>query len=93
MLHMKDECFEFIEERAKLLYGWPQNSPDLSPIEMVWGIMNNYLYDFTPQPTNQKELEDALLIIWDKIDHETINKLKSSFQNRLEMYLDVNGGI
>ena len=90
--HMKDECFEFIEERAKLLYVWLPNSPDLSPIEMVWGIMKNYLYDFTPQPTNQKELEDALLIIWDKIDQETINKLIRSFQNRLEMCLDVNGG-
>ena len=90
--HMKDESFEFIEEKAKLLYGWPPNSPDLSPIEMVWGIMKNHLYDYEPQPTNKKELENALLVIWDKIDQETINMLVSSFQRRLEMCLEANGG-
>ncbi len=73
--HTTEKSFEFIEDKAKILYGWPPNSPDLSPIEMVWAIMKNRLHDFNPQPTNKKQLEEALLIIWEGIDQETINNL------------------
>ena len=60
--HTTEKSFEFIEDKAKILYGWPPNSHDLSPIEMVWSIMKNKLHDFNHQPTNK--LEEALLIIY-----------------------------
>ena len=90
--HTTEKSFEFIEDKAKILYGWPPNSPDLSPIEMVWAIMKNRLHDFNPQPTNKKQLEEALLIIWEGIDQETINNLVKSFQNRLELCVETHGG-
>ena len=28
-----------IEKKVKLLFGWPPNSPDLSPFEILWGAI------------------------------------------------------
>lgn len=39
---VKEESFEFIKKRAILLYDWPPNSPNLSPIEIVRRIMKNH---------------------------------------------------
>lgn len=53
--------------------------------------MKNQLVQFDPQPTNQEELEEILKIIWENIPQEYINNLIETFENRLEMCLQVYG--
>ena len=91
--HTTQESYEHIEKDALILYGWPANSPDLSPIEMIWSIMKNKLASREVQPENQEELEEILLDIWDnEIEQDLINDLVMSFEYRLEMCRDVYGG-
>lgn len=74
------------------MYGWPPNSPDLSPIEMLWSILKSRLCDVEPQLSNQEELEEALLKLWDDLEQDIIDDLFSTFENRLKMSADVFGG-
>ena len=91
--HSTKETYEHIEKSARVLYGWPANSCDLSPIEMIWAIMKNYLQSSEIQPNNQEELEIMLLQIWEfNITQDLIDDLILSFENRLVMCRDLYGG-
>lgn len=60
---------------------------------MFWAYMKNILSSFEKQPTNQEELEEAVLIIWNKmIPQDYINDRIDSFENRLKMCCHVFGG-
>lgn len=41
--HMTNYIFNYISNYARILNGWPPNSPDLSPIESLWLIIKNRL--------------------------------------------------
>lgn len=44
---------------------WPPNSPDLSPIELVWSILKGMLNIF--QPSNIEELKFSINKVWNSI--------------------------
>ena len=48
---------------------WPPNSPDLSPIELVWSIVKGMLNIF--QPSTIEELKIAIIKIWNSIASNT----------------------
>jgi transposase len=48
---------------ANIISDWPPNSPDLSVIENVWGILKNKVARRDPQ--NMIELEECLMDEWD----------------------------
>ena len=41
-------------------------------VEYQINNLKNRLHDFIPQPTNKKQIEEALLIIWEGVDQEKI---------------------
>ena len=89
--HTTAGSISYISKKAKTIYGWPSNSPDLSPIENLWAIMKDKLEDETIHPKNREDLKKLLLKIYDEIEYETINSLINSFKYRLKMCLDVGG--
>ena len=57
-------------EKGPLINGekmpkWPPNSPDLSPIELVWSIVKGMLNIF--QPSNIEELKFSINKVWNSI--------------------------
>ena len=46
--HSAKNTKEFIKSKINLIEDWPANSPDLSPIENVWGIMKKRLNKKSP---------------------------------------------
>ncbi|OAF68367.1 Phenylalanine-4-hydroxylase [Intoshia linei] len=50
---------------------WPAVSPDLNPIENIWGIMVRCLYGGNKQYNNINELTKAVMYSWEKILDET----------------------
>ena len=70
---------------------WPSKSPDLNPIENLWGILARKVYPNCKQYTSKEELKTAIIEAWDSIDQETIESLVASMPRRIHAVLDVNG--
>lgn len=84
---------KFIFKRSNIVCDWPSNSPDLSPVEMMWSIVKfsifNYPIDL--KPINREQLLNAIQKEWGAIDMETVKRLVNSFKKRLEMCIHVCG--
>jgi len=50
----------------------PPNSPDLNPIESIWGIIKKRVED--SQPSTKAALRRCIFDEWKKISHETVKK-------------------
>jgi len=54
------------------LLKWPPQSPDLNPIEHLWGVREREIHIMDVQPTNQQQLCDAIMSIWTKIKYNIV---------------------
>ena len=61
---------------------WPAISPDLNPIENLWGILSRRVYADGRQFRSIKELTNVLIDVWDSITIEELNNLSNSMPKR-----------
>ena len=68
------------------------NSLDLNPIENVWRMLKCAVRKHQPPPRMEKELADALLEDWEKLDMDKINRIILLMPDRLAEVKQVKGG-
>lgn len=61
---------------------WPGNSPDFNPIEHIWDLLQNSVFEI-PRPTNSQELWIRVLNKWENLSEEYLTKLAQSLPKRL----------
>lgn len=71
------------------LKGWPAHSPDLNPIENIWGWMEKQLE--RRQYANLAEYEKCVKSIWDSLPLELIRKLYTTMRKRLTECIKAGG--
>ena len=69
---------------------WPSNSPDLNPIENLWGIVKNNVE--MRMPKNLGELESFMEEEWNRIPESMLINLVGSMRRRCELIIENNGG-
>lgn len=84
--HTCHETMCWLRDRVNILPGWPANSPDLNPIELLWAIVKRRRFLCPPA-----SLQDQVLQAWEGIDQSTINALVMDFRRRCEMVVAVRG--
>lgn len=72
------------------LLSWPPNSPDLSPIENIWGLIKRKLKG--KAFPNRDLLWEAIKFEWDSLNPSYFHALVRSMPNRLSATLSANGG-
>jgi transposase len=87
--HTSQKALDWIEQYCDLLSGWPANSPDLSPIELLWAILKHAVAALRPETVAQ--LKEVLQEAWDTISQEVIDSLCASFPRRLTLCQEVEG--
>ena len=75
------------------MLGWPARSPDLNPIENLWGVLARAVYAESRQFSNVEQLKEAIQHEWSKITQTQLENLVHSMKNRLVEVLKRNGGI
>ena len=79
----------YLKKRCSFLNCWPANSPDLNPIEHLWGAMKRILK--TKKVSTKDELIKEIYAIWGSFSQESINNLVKSFRDRLQTVIEYNG--
>lgn len=68
---------------------WPANSPDLNPIENLWGIAKRKLNG--KRPNNKEELKAAIEACWSSITPEICHKMVASMPRRIKAVIRAKG--
>jgi len=66
------------------LEDFPPSSPDINPIEQIWGILKQALKAYRPQPTKVEELEEILQQLWeDKVSQDLCRSIILTMPDRM----------
>ena len=68
---------------------WPPYSPDLNPIENIWGIIKTQL--MKKEINKRSELIKIIKEEYDSISEEIITRLVESFPSRLHQWIEKEG--
>ncbi len=84
-----DADFIFQQDHGVTVLDWPANSPDLNPIENLWGIVKRKMRD--TRPNNADDLKAAIKATWASIPPQQCHKLISSMPRRIEAVIKAKG--
>lgn len=69
---------------------WPPYSPDLSPIENIWGWLKGRVNN--DMPTNMKNLKQSIRRHWKSMSRDFLRPYYESMKNRMRMVIKNRGG-
>ncbi len=79
----------WFNDHAVTVLDWPANSPDLNPIENIWGIVKRKMRD--TRPNNADDLKAAIKATWASIPPQQCHKLITSMPRRIEAVIKAKG--
>lgn len=90
--HTARICTAFITQENIPTLPWPAFSPDLSPIEHLWDVLDRRIRNREPQPGNIPQLLQALQEEWEAIPQNQIRRLVNSMRRRIAAVIQARGG-
>lgn len=90
-IHSSKTIMEWFRDKNIKILDWPSKSPDLNPIENLWGIMARQVYKGGVQYKSAKELRDAIEENWYAMDPAMCQKLIFSMKGRIFNVINKNG--
>lgn len=91
-IHVSAKSKAWFKKKEIPLLKWPARSPDLNPIENLWGILARRVYRNGRQFGTVTELKNAIREEWASISVEEINTLIKSMPKRIFKVIKNNGG-
>ena len=89
--HWTNEILKYYEDNNIKVIDWPPYSPDLNPIENLWGIIKGKLKGKTF--TTMTSLKNKLINIWEHIELDLVERLCESIYERIEIWIKTKGAL
>ncbi len=80
--HTAKATKSWFNDHGVTVLDWPANSPDLNPIENLWGIVKRKMRD--TRPNNADDLKATVKETWSSIPPQQCHKLITSMPRRIE---------
>lgn len=91
-IHSSKQTKSFLASRNIDVMEWPAISPDLNPIENLWGILSARVYANGRQFDTLLQLKTAIQEEWANIDIAVLQSLVDSMPQRLADVITARGG-
>ncbi len=88
-VHTAKGTKSWFNDHGVTVLDWPANSPDLNPIENLWGIVKRKMRD--TRPNNADELKATVKETWASIPPQQCHKLITSMPCRIEAVIKAKG--
>lgn len=89
--HRAKSVQAWLDEQPFEVLEWPAQSPDLNPIEHLWGHLKTRLNQYEKPPKGMLELWERVETEWNEISKETCVNLIDSMPKRIEAVLKAKG--
>lgn len=90
--HTSKKAKQWFEDQEIQLLEWPAQSPDLNPIEHLWGILKKRIYNYEEEADGVNELWDRAAKAWLEITPEEVQNLIKSMPRRIHAVIKARGG-
>ncbi len=89
LAHTAKGTKSWFNDHGVTVLDWPANSPDLNPIENLWGIVKRKMRD--TRPNNADDLKATVKETWASIPPQQCHKLITSMPRRIEAVIKAKG--
>ncbi len=89
--HVAIKTLNYLKEQNVNYLLWPSYSPDLSPIENVWGFIKEELYKKNDLLETADDTWEEIQTIWYHKVNNILKKLYESLPNRIEKVVELHG--
>ena len=90
--HTSKKVKEWLGEQEFRTMVWPAQSPDLNPIEHLWGYLKRRLAEHENPSSGIHELWERVQVDWEEIAASECQKLIESMPRRVQAVLKAKGG-
>lgn len=91
-IHTANVVQQWITDNNLRLLNWPARSPDLNPIENLWGYIKNRMRENARERRDRNLLWQRIVQEWEEVSDDYCHKLTESMPSRLEEVIQNNGG-
>ncbi len=88
-VHTAKRTKSWFNDHGVTVLDWPANSPDLNPIENLWGIVKRKMRD--TRPNNADDLKATVKETWASIPPQQCHKLITSMPRQIEAVIKAKG--
>ena len=88
--HTAKSTKSWFSDHGVAVLDWPANSPDLNPIENLWGIVKRKMRD--TRTNNADDLKAAIKATWASITPEQCHRLIASMPRHTDAVIHAKGG-